>query len=74
MQAGFDRDWNAANTEPKKYGAYSNLYGSLWAAYNVSRDPAIRLEMKKIQEFLASRPEWSRYYQAALEDGKAFLN
>ncbi len=73
VQKGFERDWNQADNEIKKYNAYTSLYSSLYAGWNVTKDPAIKAEMKQIQEFLGSRPEWKQRYDLHVKAG-AFLD
>jgi hypothetical protein len=74
VQNGFEKDWNAADTEMKKLGAYYKVYTSLWAGYNVTKDPAVRAEMKKIQEFMASQLEWRQEYKLLTTGGGTFLD
>lgn len=53
--------WKDANTEFRKYGSYSHLYGILWAKYNITRDSAVLLEMNKVEQTIAQK--WPAMYQ-----------
>ncbi len=72
VQSGFERDWNQASTDLKKYDAYAGVYSSLYAGWNVTKDPSIKQVMKKVQEFMGSRPEWKQRYDLHVKAG-AFL-
>lgn len=54
LRTKFNEDWASADTDRKKFSAYRNIYGTLGAVFNQNADPAIRREMKKIEDYCRS--------------------
>ncbi len=67
LSASFEKNWNAADTENKKFGAYGILYSNLEALYNQTKNPALISEMEKIEESMAN--QWPQLYKRSADAG-----